>query len=284
MECVKTVRVDERQKVACVSNLRECCWGTEERKQRWPWCSRGWKAQRAERSRAAVVPSSWWEFGFVPPAAGFPPAAGAGTSAFPELDIKAHTHTKLIHQDLTAKYKWLKTTEMKQWTQYHKPENYTGTRVGQDLRKNYNDRLPLSEDTALIGGQQPRDKCKPDAVQQNRTTGLVSAVNRNTTVLPLPAVCVCQTSPRRQKALYHNRNSCCSFTQLWHYKPTRCYWKIRYYFYLADRETTQVTHRQNTGNEAHNYCGINQCINYPHYRDECNYRLQAGIFDWHAVK
>ncbi len=41
MECVKTVRVDERQKVACVSNLRECCWGTEERKQRWPWCSRG---------------------------------------------------------------------------------------------------------------------------------------------------------------------------------------------------------------------------------------------------
>ncbi len=134
------------------------------------------------------------------------------------------------------------------------------------------------------GASNPEPNANQMQCQQNRTTGLVSVVNRNTTVLPLPAVCVCQTSPRRQKALYHNRNSCCSFTQLWHYKPTRCYWKIRYYFYLADRETTQVTHRQNTGNEAHNYCGINQCINYPHYRDECNYRLQTGIFDWHAVK
>lgn len=129
------------------------------------------------------------------------------------------------------------------------------------------------------GASNPEPNANQMQCQQNRTTGLISVVNRNTTVLPLPAVCVCKTSTRRQKALYHNRNSCCSFTQLWHYKP------IRYYFYLADCETTQVTHRQNTGNEAHNYRGINQCINYTHYRDECNYRLQTGIlFDWHAVK
>lgn len=62
--------------IVCVYQ-RRLCWG--------------WKAPKAERSEAAVSPSSWSGSWSAPPASCSPPAAGGGTSACPPLTDREET-------------------------------------------------------------------------------------------------------------------------------------------------------------------------------------------------
>lgn len=129
--------------------------------------------------------------------------------------------------------------------------------------------------------------------RQNRSTGLISVANRNPTVLLLPfqaSPCIYLTSP------FTRRDSILTETAAAHsHNPDTTNWPAAIERFTATCCSTTLlsslsnyisyTQTNPTGNDAHNYCGFHQYINYSHYRDACNYRLQTRIpFDWHAVK
>lgn len=157
-------------------------------------------------------------------------------------------------------------------------------------RKKYNGRLPLSEEhMALIGGQQTRAKCEPDALsakphnwshisgeqKHNRPTTSCSMRLSDFPPLARRASIITETAA----AHLHNCDTPNRPSATERFATTSTLALFSWW------RTTQATHRQNISNEAHKYCGINKYFNYSHYGDRCNYRLLTSIlFDWHAVK
>lgn len=159
----------------------------------------------------------------------------------------------------------------KQRTQYHKCENYIGTSAVQDLQKELQRQTSaffrtLAEDhTALIRDRQPRAKCKPDALSAkphnwshisgkqklNRPTASFAGISMRLSDLPPPVVRGASIITETAAAHSHNPDTTNRPAATERFTTTSS-------LTLLDHETTQATKTKRTGNEAHNYCGINQ--------------------------